>query len=296
METGRRVWKCELSTIDSAFLFAGMLTAAAYFDRRHATTRPRSATLADALYRRADWDWAQHGGATRHARLEARDRLPPVPLGGLRRGAAALRARPRLADPPAARGELRRLAVHLPVEGDLRPRAISTPGRCSPTSSRTSGSTSAASRTPSCASRASTTSRTAGGRPTSSSEYAIRNPLEFEGYGEHCWGFTASDGPGLDELRRSTASSGSSSTTSRAARPFGPDDGTIAPWAVVASLPFAPEIVLPTIAHFDAPGPGHGRPVRLQGRRSTRRIAVDGSDQTAGCRPTTSASTRGRSC
>src|SRR5207249_3335540 len=27
-------------------------------------------------------------------------------------------------------------------------------------------------------------------------EYAKRNPLEFKGYGEHCWGITASDGPG----------------------------------------------------------------------------------------------------
>jgi hypothetical protein len=29
--------------------------------------------------------------------------------------------------------------------------------------------------------------------------------------------------------------------------PYAPDDGTLAPWAVVASLPFAPEIVIPTI-------------------------------------------------
>ena len=29
--------------------------------------------------------------------------------------------------------------------------------------------------------------------------------------------------------------------------PCGPDDGTLAPWAVVASLPFAPEIVLPAV-------------------------------------------------
>ena len=29
--------------------------------------------------------------------------------------------------------------------------------------------------------------------------------------------------------------------------PDGPDDGTLAPWAVVASLPFTPELVLPTI-------------------------------------------------
>jgi hypothetical protein len=32
--------------------------------------------------------------------------------------------------------------------------------------------------------------------------------------------------------------------------PDGPDDGTLAPWAVVASLPFAPEIVLPTLDYF----------------------------------------------
>jgi hypothetical protein len=31
--------------------------------------------------------------------------------------------------------------------------------------------------------------------------------------------------------------------------PNGPDDGTLAPWALVASLPFAPEIVLPTLQH-----------------------------------------------
>jgi hypothetical protein len=31
--------------------------------------------------------------------------------------------------------------------------------------------------------------------------------------------------------------------------PFGPDDGTISPWAVVTSLPFAPAEVLATIRH-----------------------------------------------
>jgi hypothetical protein len=38
MKSGRRVWNCELSTIDSAFLFAGMLTCAAYFDADTAVT------------------------------------------------------------------------------------------------------------------------------------------------------------------------------------------------------------------------------------------------------------------
>ena len=31
--------------------------------------------------------------------------------------------------------------------------------------------------------------------------------------------------------------------------PYGPDDGTIAPWAAAASLPFAPEIVLPALSY-----------------------------------------------
>ncbi len=31
--------------------------------------------------------------------------------------------------------------------------------------------------------------------------------------------------------------------------PYGPDDGTLAPWAMVASLPFAPEIVLPALGY-----------------------------------------------
>ena len=48
-----------------------------------------------------------------------------------------------------------------------------------------------------------------------------------------------------------TGWSESSSTTRPGADPFGPDDGTVAPWVVVASLPFAPEIVLPTIQNYE---------------------------------------------
>src|ERR1700674_4579297 len=34
MQTGRRAWNCELSTIDSALLLAGALAAGAYFDKQ----------------------------------------------------------------------------------------------------------------------------------------------------------------------------------------------------------------------------------------------------------------------
>ena len=61
MKSGRRVWNCELSTIDSAFLFAGMLTCAAYFDADTAEEE-EVRRLAAELYARADWQWALNGG------------------------------------------------------------------------------------------------------------------------------------------------------------------------------------------------------------------------------------------
>jgi hypothetical protein len=63
MDTGRRAWESELSTIDSAFLLAGMLAAGTYFDGANPEER-EVRTLADQLYRRADWQWAQNAGRT----------------------------------------------------------------------------------------------------------------------------------------------------------------------------------------------------------------------------------------
>jgi hypothetical protein len=81
-------------------------------------------------------------------------------------------------------------------------------------------------------------------------QYAIHNPKQFEGYGENCWGITASDGPGWGLLQVNGRKRHFFDYEARGV-PDGPDDGTVAPWAVVASLPFAPEIVLPALRHFD---------------------------------------------
>jgi hypothetical protein len=79
--------------------------------------------------------------------------------------------------------------------------------------------------------------------------YAMRNPKGFEGYGEHVWGITASDGPG--PLSRKVNGVRRRFLGYRArAIPWGPDDGTLAPWALAASLPFAPDIVLPTLDNY----------------------------------------------
>src|SRR6185436_13063812 len=81
-------------------------------------------------------------------------------------------------------------------------------------------------------------------------QYAIRNPRGFAGYGEYLWGITASDGPGPATKKIKGKVRQFFDYEARGI-PDGPDDGTLAPWAVVASLPFAPEIVLPSISYFD---------------------------------------------
>ncbi|MDX1926176.1 MAG: glucoamylase family protein [Pirellulaceae bacterium] len=63
MQTGRRAWHCELSTVDSAFLLAEALTAAFYFGEATADEHGIR-SLAGAHYRRADWQLARNGGAT----------------------------------------------------------------------------------------------------------------------------------------------------------------------------------------------------------------------------------------
>jgi hypothetical protein len=80
-------------------------------------------------------------------------------------------------------------------------------------------------------------------------QYAVHNPLGFAGYGQNFWGLTASDGPGWTVRQFGGVERKFFGYVARGV-PYGPDDGTVAPWAVVASLPFAPEIVLPTVQHF----------------------------------------------
>ena len=63
--------------------------------------------------------------------------------------------------------------------------------------------------------------------------YCAANPKKFAGYSDECWGLTASDIP-----NGYTASSPTN------------DNGTIAPTAAVASIPYTPEESLKAIRHF----------------------------------------------
>jgi hypothetical protein len=63
MQSGKRVWQCEVSPIDTALLFAGVLTAGAYFTAA-TSDEAEIRALARELYGRIDWDWARNGNAT----------------------------------------------------------------------------------------------------------------------------------------------------------------------------------------------------------------------------------------
>jgi hypothetical protein len=77
-------------------------------------------------------------------------------------------------------------------------------------------------------------------------QYAIRNPGAYVGYDAQHWGITASTGPG-DVTRTLGGVSRTFFGYLARGAPDGPDDGSLSPWGVIASLPFAPEIVLPAI-------------------------------------------------
>ncbi len=69
--------------------------------------------------------------------------------------------------------------------------------------------------------------------------YCVSNPGHFTGYSDTLWGLTACDGPPPTGYN------------ARGAPPAQNDDGTIAPTAVAGSLPFAPEVCLPTLRSMD---------------------------------------------
>jgi len=63
LHTGKRAWNSELSLIDSAILLAGIMATESYFSGG-AEGEAEIRDLADALYGRMDWRWAQNGRET----------------------------------------------------------------------------------------------------------------------------------------------------------------------------------------------------------------------------------------
>jgi hypothetical protein len=246
-KTGRRAGACEVSTIDSAILLAGALTAAVFFDSQ-APKEEEIRRLADGLYRRADWQWSLNGSrAVCHGWKPESGFLPyhwrgfnealflyalglgspthPLPKRSYMEWTSTyqwkkLYGLELLYGGPLFMHQLSHLWIDF---RGIQDEYMNKKGIDYFENSR---------------------------RATFLQQrYAIRNPRKFEGYEEHSWGITASDGPGPASYRIRGSNRRFYDYRARGV-PYGPDDGTLSPWAVVASLPFAPEIVIPTIRHL----------------------------------------------
>ncbi len=246
MQTGRRAWASELSTIDTALLMAGVLTAVAYF-HADAPDEAEVRRLGTALYERVEWDWmVGEQGTICHGWKPGTGNLPwhwegydealvlyllalgspthPIAPASYAAWCATYRweeveGLAYLHAGPLFIHQMSHLWVDFRGLRDAFMRAHDSDYFIN---SRIGAHV--------------------------QQRYAIRNPRRHAMYGEYVWGVTASDGPGGARWH-GTSESPFFDYVARGV-PDGPDDGTLAPWAVVASLPFAPEIVLPTIANY----------------------------------------------
>lgn len=79
-------------------------------------------------------------------------------------------------------------------------------------------------------------------------DYALANPGGWRGYGDRLWGLTACDGPVSGTFTIDGASRTFQTYWARGASfTWVNDDGTVCPSAIAGALPFAPELVTPTL-------------------------------------------------
>jgi hypothetical protein len=248
MKTGRRVWKSEISTIDTTYLLAGALAAAMYFDRDTKEER-EIRQLAESLYSRADWHWAQNGGLTVTHGWKPETGFIKYRWTGYSEALILYvlgLASPSFPLPEDSYREWTRtykwkklygheflyagpLFIHQLSHMWIDFRGIQDEYMSGKAIDYFENSRRAI---------------------YAQQSYAMRNPKRLLGYDRYCWGITASDGPGPAVRRINGRTLRFHDYVARAI-PYGPDDGTLAPWAVAASLPFAPEVVLPSLKRIN---------------------------------------------
>jgi hypothetical protein len=250
MKEGLRFARCELSTVDTALLLMGALHAQSFFD----SDQPEEASiraLADELYGRVDWAWAQvRPPSIGHGWTPERGHLPNDWKGYneamvvylLALGSPTRPVKPEaygawLSTYDRSWGEShgQTLLRFAPLFGHqfthcwvdfrgIRDSYMRDKGLDYFENSR----------------RATYAQR----------DYARANPLGWQGYGGDIWGVTASDGPADITLAYTTTAGRTEKRRfiSYAGRGMGEvDDGTLAPYGAVSSIAFAPEIVIPAL-------------------------------------------------
>lgn len=249
MDSGKREWKCELSSVDTSLLMMGVIFARNYYDKNNDTEK-EIRSLAAELLSRIDWNFMKMSDTAKHPNCISMAWTPEHGLlnhgwSGYNEGlflyilAAGSGMKDveksydswlstyewetpyaglsHVAFPPLFGHQFSH--VFIDYRG-LADRYMKEKGIDYFENSR----------------RATYVQR----------QYAMENPKGWVGYDSLCWGFTACDGPGsaynfADKKFEGYAGRGSSGPGKTIA-----EDGTVAPYGPLSSLPFAPEIVLPT--------------------------------------------------
>ncbi len=245
MHSGQRFWQCELSTIDTTILLSGILAAAQYFNHTHAG-ETEVGHVAEQLNQRVNWNWAQnqqltvtHGWKPETGFLSYRwagyDEALLLYVLGLGSTTSPLQKESYLAY--TANFQWKSLYGYTflyagPLFIHHFPQIWMDLHGVQDEITRTAG-----------IDYFENTRRAT----YAHQQYAIENPRQFTGYNEFGWGITASEGP----AKVAPETIGNRTFFNYLARGIPePDDGTLSPWTVITSLPFAPEIALPTIAYY----------------------------------------------
>lgn len=244
IDSGARVWRSEVSMIDTALLIAGMLMASAYFDAQ-SSDETELRELVDFLYRRIDWRWAQDGADTirqgwkpecgfLHYGWEGYSEA--IVLYVLALGSATHPIAADCYDGWTLTYQWENLYdIDCLYAGPLFTHHFSHAWV------DFRGIRDAFMRE-----KRSDYFENSGRAARIQREYARRNPGEFAGYDENCWGLSACDGPSDERPVERPQQRRLFGYAARSA-PYGPDDGTLAPASMLASLPFAPDIVMATL-------------------------------------------------
>jgi hypothetical protein len=253
MHNGQRFGTSELSTVDTSLLLGGVLLSQSYFDRDTASER-EIRELAEKIYSRVDWQWAQN--------------RPPTLSHGWRPESGFLRF--------DWRGYNEGMLMYILALGSpthaIEPEAWTEWMRTYKDSYGKFNGQEFLSFGPHFGHQYSHVwidfrgIRDAWNREKgfdyfensrratyAQREYARTNPLRWRGYDSEIWGLTACDGPADTVQIYNNEERGFFTYAARSTASIHIlDDGTIAPTASVASIAFAPEIAIPAVRAFRA--------------------------------------------
>lgn len=255
MDDGLRMeeWDVELSTIDTALLMMGVLFSQSYFSQNTAQEQ-QIRDLADQLYRRVNWQWAQnnpplisHGwrpnqGFISHDWVGYNEAMLLYilalgsPTFGVEANAWTAWTNSYEDDWGFSNG-IEHLTM-APLFGHqyshiwIDFRNIQDQYMATKNSDYFINSTQAV---------------------YAQQQYAINNDQQWQDYSEYIWGLTACDGPGNFNLAFNGETRSFRGYSARGtAINYSFDDGTLAPTAVGGSLPFAPQITVQTLQTIHA--------------------------------------------